>query len=125
MLILDSTKVVTGKVKTKKNPDGCAGVMYRNLLFVKGRTFANEERQEAIHICQEALDNGQFCILLKEKAGKQYTLCHQVKSASANGKTQAAAPKAATKRPSPPPPSRKPVMPNRDDGRTILQRPVT
>ena len=81
MLILDSRNVSSCQVRSKKHPSGYAAVEYRDLLFVKARAFPSTNRQEAIRQCQETLDDGRFCILVKDRQRSQYTLCYQVKSA--------------------------------------------
>lgn len=133
MLILDSRKVSHCRVHSRKNPKGYAGLKYRDLLFVKARPFPSDKRQEAIRLCQETLDAGRFCILLKESDRDRYTLCYQVSAVKTPPKAAAPSPRPAQPRrtqssgntilarPAAPPRSRLRGAP--DDNRTILQRP--
>lgn len=82
MLILDSQNVSPCHIRSRKHPDGYAGVKYRDLLFVKARSFPMAKRQVAMNLCRETLGGGRFCIVLRESKRHQYTLCYQVSSAA-------------------------------------------
>ena len=130
MLILDSQKVSHCRIQSKKRPAGYEGLKYRDLLFVKARYFPGAKRIEAVRMCQEALDEGRFCILLKDRDRDRYVLCYQVQSTkSATPKAPPAPQSQPVERPEPAP--AQPVTskralrrsPRNDDSHTILQRP--
>lgn len=100
MLILDTQKVSNCRVSSKKHPAGFAGVEYRDLVFVKARVFPAAEKDKAVRLCQETLDAGRLCILLKDMKRAQYSICYQVKPTSrlaAATPASAPAPKAKAK----------------------------
>lgn len=125
MLILDSQNVRPCLIQSKKHPVGHAGLEYRGLLFIKARSFPSAQRQEALRLCRSVLDEGRFCILLKE--GDRYTLCNQVKSAispadranSSSQLQQARSSKHATARAT----SKQSQRESQNDGRTTSQQP--
>ncbi|MEO0947099.1 MAG: hypothetical protein AAFY11_02955 [Cyanobacteria bacterium J06641_5] len=99
---------------------------------MKARPFPSNKRQEAIRLCQETLDAGRFCILLKESGRDRYTLCYQVKIAKAPLKAAAPPPLPRSRRAQssgntilarPAAPQRPRLRGVPDDNRTILQRP--
>ena len=119
MLILDSQTVNHCRIYSKKYPTkGYAGVTYRDLLFVKARPFSNAQKKEAERLCQETLDTGRFCILLKECKLEQYTLCYQIPSAAS---PQSARRVGKVLPPLPLPKQR--FQDSSNDNRTILQQP--
>lgn len=80
MLILDSHSVSSCNISSEGHPAGHAGIKYRDLVFVKARSFPIAKRQLAMHSCRETLGGGRFCILLRESECHRYTLCYQVES---------------------------------------------
>ncbi len=108
MLVLDSHQVADCRVSSRKHPEGFAGASYRNLLFVKARSFPSSEQKQAIQLCREGLERGHFCILIRDRAKSQYCLCYQVKS-----KTEPAIPAVD-----------RPTKQSSSGDRTILQPPT-
>lgn len=132
MLILDNHNVSPCRIRSRKHPNGYAGVTYRNLLFVKAQSFPLSRRQDAARLCQSTLDSGRFCILVWDGDQQQYTLCYQIETAKL-----ASSPAARTSQKSPTPararanrasaPQQKPrrLPRRRDDDLTLLQRPFS